>query len=50
MEKVYSLQAAMSWFLKNASGNVICVREDGEEKECDCYPVAVKFFEEVVDN
>ena len=43
MTEVKNSKEAYEWFLRNHSGNVICVR--GEEKvEVDCYPEAKKFF------
>lgn len=41
--KVYNLDEAMNFFLKNSSGTCICVK-DGIEKECNCYPDAQEFF------
>ena len=43
--RVYSLQAAMSWFLENRDANgVLCVHAGGETKLCKTYPDAVDFF------
>ncbi len=44
MIKVYSLEEAMNWFLNNSSGNITCVRKDGESQECSSYPEAKKFY------
>jgi len=37
---------AMEFFLSNSSGELLCVRDDGEERVVDCYPDAVQFFNE----
>ena len=44
MDKVYDLHEAKDWFLKNSSGNVICVDGRNGSKEVDCYPDAETFF------
>jgi len=43
---VYSLEEARKFFLHHSTGNVLCVREDGEELEVDCYLAAEEFFED----
>lgn len=43
MDKVNSLAEAMSWFMRNHSGSVTCVK-DGKEQECNCYPDAIEFY------
>ena len=45
MDKVYTLQEALEWFLENHSGNVICVK-DGKEKEVWSYRQAENFYKE----
>jgi hypothetical protein len=42
--KVHSVEEAMDWFLNHAYGAVICIRSDGEEKECKSFPEAKRFF------
>ncbi len=42
--KVFSLEQAECWFLRNSSGSLTCVRDDGEEEDCRSYPQAKKFF------
>lgn len=44
MNKALNIKEAELFFLKNSSGNLICVKED-LEKEVDCYPDAIAFFE-----
>ena len=44
--KVYSKNEARDFFLSNSSGTVTAVDKDGNEKECDCYPDAVKHIEQ----
>lgn len=46
MDKVKNIQEAMEWFLRNRGKNVICVAQDGTEKECECYPEAEEFFKD----
>ena len=46
MDKVYSKEEAMSWFLSNSSGSVICVRSDGAERECFSFLEAEEFYDE----
>lgn len=47
MDKVYSKNETMTWFLGHSSGSVICVRKtDMAERECNCYPEAEKFYNE----
>lgn len=46
MEKVKTLDQAMYWFLKNSSGNLLCVRDDGTEKIVNSYPEAERFYNE----
>ena len=41
--KVYSLDEARDFFLRNSSESVVCVKTR-EEKECKCYPEAQEFF------
>jgi hypothetical protein len=43
---VYSIDEAMEWFLSHSSGTVLCVRKDGQQKECSSFPEARAFFEE----
>ena len=43
MDKVYTLEEAMRWFMSHVSGSVICVK-DNEEREVNCYPDAVNFL------
>jgi hypothetical protein len=43
MKRVYNIDEAMSWFLSNSSGSVLCVN-DGKEKECNSFPDATNFF------
>lgn len=43
--KAYSIEEAESFFLHNSEGTVICIK-NGEEKECETYPEAVKFFKD----
>ena len=43
IEKVNNIIEAETWFRGHSSGNLICVK-DGVEKEVDCYPNAVDFF------
>lgn len=45
MKRVNDLMEAMEYFLKNSSGKCICVKHDGTEKECSCYPEAKQFYE-----
>ena len=42
----YNLKEALIFFMENSSGNVLCVKDDGQEEEVSCYPEAEKFFEE----
>ncbi|MFW6100653.1 MAG: hypothetical protein ACOC90_04645 [Bacteroidota bacterium] len=44
--KAYNLKEAMDFFLENANGSIICVNDDGEEKECDSFPEAKQFLTE----
>ena len=44
MTKVNNLDKARDFFLSNSSGNIICTDNDGNEKECNCYPEAVSFY------
>lgn len=39
-------EEAMEWFLYNSSGSLKCVRDDGEEMECDTFIKADEFFSE----
>jgi hypothetical protein len=41
---VNSLKKAMTFFLNNSSGSVLCVKDSGETKKCNSYPEAVRFF------
>ena len=43
MSKVKTLKEAMSWFLSNSSGSILCVNGD-KEKECKSYPEAEEFY------
>lgn len=39
-------QQAMDWFLSNSSGEVTLKAKDGTVLSVQCYPDAVKFFDE----
>lgn len=43
-DTVHSLDEAMTWFLQNSGGSVLCIREDGTEKDCISYPEAESFY------
>ena len=43
---VYDLAAARQFFLTHSSGNVVCVKPDGTEKECTCYLEAEEFYDD----
>lgn len=40
-----TLEEALEFFLTHSSGNIMCEKENGEQKECNCYPDAKAFFE-----
>ncbi len=44
MKKVYSLEEAEEFFLRNSEGEIICVK-DKLEFQVNCYPHAKEFFE-----
>ena len=46
MEKVYSEQEAIAWFLRNSKGSVVAVNEAGEERKVDSFPEAQKYFQQ----
>jgi len=43
--QVTSVEAAMNWFLSHSSGQVCCVKENGDTKVVDNFPDAKAFFE-----
>lgn len=43
MEKVYSLQEAMDWFLSHSEGSVLCCN-GFDDCVCNSYPEAEKFY------
>lgn len=45
MDKVKDIHEAMEWFLRNRDKKVLCIAQDGTEKEVCCYPEAEEFFE-----
>lgn len=42
---IKNIKEAENFFLNNASGVCLCIREDGQEFQADTYPSAVAFFE-----
>ncbi len=43
--KANNIKEAEKFFLNNSDGKIVCIKGD-IEKEVDCYPDAVDFFEE----
>ena len=41
--KANNAKEAMSFFLSNSGGTILCVK-NGAERRVDCYPDAVDFF------
>ncbi len=44
MKRVYNLEEAENWFLLNATGSVLCCKEDGSELPVTSYLDAKAFF------
>lgn len=50
MDRVFSLQQAMEWFLEHCEGRLLCVDVDpkgNREKECNSYIEAKQFYARV---
>ncbi len=43
MKTVYTLQEAEDFFIRNSSGNLICIQGD-RQVEATCYHDALRFF------
>ena len=44
MEKVNTLEQAKDFFLSHSAGSVVCVNEEGLEKECSVFGDAESFY------
>lgn len=44
MDRICNIEDARDWFLKNSSGNIFC-KKNRIEKEINCFPDALEFFE-----
>jgi uncharacterized membrane protein YgcG len=44
MNKVNCLEDARRWFLENHTGTLRCTNDEGEYRDCTCFPEAESFY------